>query len=307
MTSGEGSPATDRVFHGKHPPRVCDYEGSAYRSEFWEAVDRRYEDAAERLALQALLPPSGGRLLEIGAGFGRLAAAYDGYEAVVLLDYARSMLQDARQRLGDRYTYVCADLYRLPFATGAMDTVVQVRVLHHVENLSAAFAEVARVLDAGGSYVLEFANKRNAKAIARYLTGLQDDNPFADQPYEFVPLNWNFQPRAVEVALAAAGLPVRRRRAASMFRLAALKRRASPAALAKLDLLVGGALGRLSPGPSQFVRAARVTGAARSTHLWRCPACGHEPLAAEGHRLPCPSCGRHWRREDGVWILRDGA
>nr|HID13463.1 hypothetical protein [Anaerolineae bacterium] len=54
---------------------ICDYEGSAYRTEFW-GQGREYEDAVERIALQRLLPPSGRRIIEIGAGFGRLADLY---------------------------------------------------------------------------------------------------------------------------------------------------------------------------------------------------------------------------------------
>ncbi|NJO83820.1 MAG: hypothetical protein HC828_14170 [Blastochloris sp.] len=55
------------------PPKICDYEGSNYRTEFWEGRGREYEDQVERIALRRLLPPEGGRrLLEIGAGFGRL-------------------------------------------------------------------------------------------------------------------------------------------------------------------------------------------------------------------------------------------
>ena len=52
-------------------PRICDYEGSRYRTDFWEGQNREYEDRVERVAMQKLLPPRGERLLEIGAGFGR--------------------------------------------------------------------------------------------------------------------------------------------------------------------------------------------------------------------------------------------
>ena len=65
-------------------PRICDYEGSQYRSEFWGIRDRQYEDAVERIAISKLLPARGVRLIEIGAGFGRLANLYAGYEQVVL-------------------------------------------------------------------------------------------------------------------------------------------------------------------------------------------------------------------------------
>jgi SAM-dependent methyltransferase len=280
---------------------VCDYEGSDYRTAFWEDVDRRYEDQAERRALHSLLPPTGGRLLEIGAGFGRLAHAYTGYREVVLLDYARSMLADARDRLGEGYTYACGDLYRLPFADGAFDAVVQVRVLHHVADVPAAFAEVSRVLAAGGTYVLEFANKRHLKAIARHLLGRQAESPFTAAPYEFVPLNWNFQPAAIEGQLAAAGLAVRRRRAASLFRQAGLKARVPAHRLARLDHLLGGPLGRLAPAPSQFVQASKLTGGAPAAGLWRCPECGNPDLEALDDRLPCRRCGRTWRRVEGIW------
>ena len=57
---------------------ICDYEGSSYRTDFWEGQGRQYEDMAERLALRKLLPPAGARLVEIGAGFGRLVDLYGG-------------------------------------------------------------------------------------------------------------------------------------------------------------------------------------------------------------------------------------
>jgi SAM-dependent methyltransferase len=71
---------------------VCDYEGSGYSQEFWQNQGRDYEDRVERIALRRLLPPRGGRrILEIGAGFGRLTNELAGFEQVVLLDYSRSM------------------------------------------------------------------------------------------------------------------------------------------------------------------------------------------------------------------------
>ncbi len=67
------------MFHMKHliappetQPPICDYEGSSYRTEFWGGDQREYENLAERIALRALLPSGGQRLVEIGAGFGSL-------------------------------------------------------------------------------------------------------------------------------------------------------------------------------------------------------------------------------------------
>ena len=146
--------------------------------------------------------------MEIGAGFGRLADLYDGYRQVVLLDYAKSGLKEAQERLGrdGRFVYVAANLYHLPLAPGSMDTALTVRVLHHVADIPAALNQIAAILRPSGSFVLEFANKRNIKAIARYLLRRQDWSPFAPEPYEFVSLNYDFNPGVDERGVGAGGL-----------------------------------------------------------------------------------------------------
>jgi len=77
------------ITHGHRP--VCDYEGSAYRTEFW-GQGRDYEHAAERVALKQLLPRTGHRLIDVGGGYGRLVPLYNGYDEVVIFDYAISQL-----------------------------------------------------------------------------------------------------------------------------------------------------------------------------------------------------------------------
>ena len=127
---------------------ICDYEGTSYRARFWEGQGREYEDLAERIALRHLLPSQGRRIVELGASFGRLADLYRGYEQVILLDYAKSALREAQERLGrsERYIYVAADIYHLPLAAGACDTAVTVRVLHHLADIPGALVEIASAL-----------------------------------------------------------------------------------------------------------------------------------------------------------------
>ncbi len=71
----------------------------------------------KQVVLRRLLPSKGQLMLELGAGAGRNTKRYEGYERVVLLDYSRSQLQQAKDRLGagEKYTYVAADVYKLPF------------------------------------------------------------------------------------------------------------------------------------------------------------------------------------------------
>jgi SAM-dependent methyltransferase len=239
-------------------PPICDYEGSPYRTAFWQK-DRRYENAADRIALQRLLPPRGRRIIEIGAGFGRLADLYQGYDHVILLDYSSSLLREAQAHHGQggRVSYVVANLYALPLRDGSLDTVVTVRVLHHVKELAKAIAEIGRLLRPGGAYVAEYANKRNLKAITRWGLGLQEDNPFHAAPYEFVPLNIDFHPDYLESTLRDAGLLPEDQLAVSTFRLGWLKRLVPPGLLAQLDRLLQRPSAPLKLSPSIFLRARR--------------------------------------------------
>ena len=281
-------------------PPICDYEGSTYRTDFWEGQGRAYEDLAERLALERLLPPRGKRLLDIGAGFGRLAAMYGGYEEVILLDYSRSQLEYARERLGDeRFIYVAGDIYRLPLATNAVDTTVMVRVLHHIADVPLALQQIGRVTRPGGAFVLEFANKRHLKNILRYLLR-RGINPFAPQPHEFARLHYDFHPDWVAQRLGEAGFEVQERLSVSLLRAQALKRLLPLALLARVDGLL--------LGPSVFLRAqaskAGTTDLASRAQLFRCPQCGHEPLASVEGGLRCEECQALWPLERGVYILK---
>ncbi len=79
------------------------------------------KDAVEEVALKRLMPKHGKLLLELGAGAGHTPAMLAG-ERIVLLDYSRTQLLQARERTGDssRYVYVTADIYKLPFVSGLL-------------------------------------------------------------------------------------------------------------------------------------------------------------------------------------------
>lgn len=294
--------------HTAEPRRaICDYEGTSYRARFWEGQGREYEDLAERIALRRLLPPEGDRLLELGAAFGRLADLYAGYAQVILLDYAKSGLQEAQARLGrsERFLYVVADLYRLPFAPYTCDTVVTVRVLHHLVDAPAAFLQVASVLRPGGAYVLEYANKRHLKAIVRYLLRKQTWSPFEPEPYEFAALNFDFHPTWMAHELARAGFRVDAELAVSHFRHPWLKRLGSPQRLATLDGLLqkAGAVCKLAP--SIFLRGRTSGhGAAAAGRLFRCPVCLGQDLEHAVSGLICRTCEVVWEVSDGIYDFK---
>jgi ubiquinone/menaquinone biosynthesis C-methylase UbiE len=293
-------------------PPVCDYEGSDYQNSFWDQGGREYEDRTEAVALKRLLPGSGQLMLEVGAGAGRNTPRYAGYERVVLLDYSRTQLQQAQARLGtsERYVFVAADVYRLPFVNGLFDGATMIRTLHHMADAPAALAQIRAALGPGSVFILEFASKLNLKSILRYLLGRQRWSPFTREPVEFVALNFDFHPKAVRDWLQGLEFQVEKTLTVSHFRLGLLKRLVPTGLLVALDSLAQwtGSLWQLTP--SVFMKAS--LGGERSASVpdeiirwFKCPQCGHAPLDEQRSSLLCSSCGKQWAFHDGIYDFRE--
>jgi ubiquinone/menaquinone biosynthesis C-methylase UbiE len=291
------------------PPPVCDYEGSTYQTEFWDEGGRAYEDRAEAVALKRLLPPGGELRLELGAGAGRNTSRYEGYKRIVLLDYSTTQLQQARARLGDsdRYIYVAADVYRLPFVPGLFDGATLIRVLHHLADGQAALNQIRQVMRPGGMFILEFANKQNVKAIARYLLRRQAWNPFSPEPIEFVELNYNFHPATTREWLRKAGFTIERQLTVSHFRIWMLKRIFPASLLVALDSLAQLTGNWWQFSPSVFVRNRTVgdTPVATPGAFFKCPQCGSMKLEEGDSVLVCGGCGVKWAVQDGIYNFKE--
>jgi SAM-dependent methyltransferase len=287
-------------------PRICDYEGSNYRTDFWEGKGRNYEDRVERIALRRLLPEHGRRLLEVGAGFGRLTHEYDSYEQVVLMDYSFSQLRYAQEQLGtsERFVYVAADAYHLPFRDGVFDGTTIIRVIHHIADVPAVLKQVRRVMIPNGVFILEYANKRNLKALLRYSRGQQSWNPNSLEPVEFVELNFDFHPDYMRAQLARAGFALQRSIPVSFFRIALLKNRVPTGLLAGLDGLLQ--LTGLHYTPSVFTRNTAVGYSPNNLDapsIFVCPQCGAD-LSQAGDTMVCNSCDQRWAIRDGIYDFK---
>lgn len=299
-------------------PPVCDYEGSDYQTSFWDKGGREYEDRAEAIALERLLPTHGRLLLELGAGAGRNTPRYRGFERIVLLDYSRTQLEQAQQRLGtsEKYVYVAADAYRLPFVDGLFDAATMIRVIHHMADAPRSLEQVRKVLRLGGIFILEFANKLNLKAIFRYLLGRQSWSPFSPEPVEFVKLNFDFHPRTIRKWLREQDFTIEKTLTLSHFRVGLLKRIVPTSVLVFFDSLFQwtGQWWQLSP--SVFVRSMRGKPQdSRSAEtfprfvslsaFFKCPNCGFAQLGDQKTYLKCYSCGKKWEVKDGIYDFRE--
>ncbi len=234
----------------------------SYRDAFWKT--RGYEDRCDRLSLRAMLKGASGTLLDLGAGFGRLADEYGAFDHVTLVDASPVMVSAARERIGPnpRFTIIEAEGASMPIPTGSIDVVVSVRLLLHIQEPGPVFAEIARVLRPGGRLILEFPNRGHLVSRLRYLVRRQDWAPGAPEPHEYLPGHFSHQPARVEEQMRAAGLEPVERRSVSLFRSSALKKRIPAQVLAAVEAPLQRPLGRLAPGPAVYVLARPGAGPA---------------------------------------------
>jgi ubiquinone/menaquinone biosynthesis C-methylase UbiE len=121
------------------------------------------EVSAVMRALRRVQP---GRVLDAGAGTGRVARALcaDDWN-VTAFDVSSEMLDRLAYELPSCETVQGAIGSELPFADESFDAVVSMRVLKYVADIDVAMDEFARVLRPGGLAVFEFAN---ARSLARF-------------------------------------------------------------------------------------------------------------------------------------------
>ena len=115
--------------------------------------------------------PRGGRVLDVATGTGLVAAELirRGFE-VTGVDQSAEMLDVARRRFGDKVELVEASADSLPFANNTFDHLTFTYLLRYVADPGATLAELARVVQAGGTVAsLEFGVPGG---LARPLWGL---------------------------------------------------------------------------------------------------------------------------------------
>jgi tRNA (cmo5U34)-methyltransferase len=129
-----------------------DYD--AERRRLLPCFDAFYAAAIDAVGLSGR-PPE--RVLDLGAGTGLLAGfVAQAFPAarLTLLDGAGAMLGQARERLGERPSYVVGDLAD-PLPGGPWDAVVSALAIHHLADAAKRdlFARVRAALAPGGVFV----------------------------------------------------------------------------------------------------------------------------------------------------------
>ncbi len=302
--------------------RRSDYENYDYR-QFWKDDQRLYEDRCERMALRKLLSPIGGQrgiFADIGCGYGRLFAEYKGFGTILMLDYSMKNLRTAKsniekylgpdkQRLSSVY-FIAADALKLPLATDSVDVLLTVRVVHHLSNPQFYFDQVRRVTKGGGTFIMEFANKRNTKNILRSLVGKMDTSPFNLLPSRVGDTILNYHPKHLLAMLAERNFGICKLLSVSNFRIQLVKKALPLKFLLSLENMYQNVFSFLSLGPSIFIKAelpkqvSDSMKASKIEDILACPNCAGAKLNLAPQEAACTKCGKRYRVEEGIFNFK---
>ena len=106
--------------------------------------------------MQTLAPSSGERILDIGAGRGKVADRVmkaSGGAEVYAVEPSEKRVESMKREFPAIKSSV-ASAEKLPFPDAYFDRVYTTMALHHFSDLDRALSEVARVLKPGGSFVI---------------------------------------------------------------------------------------------------------------------------------------------------------
>ena len=185
-----------------------------------------------------------------------------------------------------------------------------IRVIHHIADVPAALREFQRSISPGGCFVLEYANKRNLKAVSRYALHRQSWSPYTREPVEFVMLNFDFHPTWMAMQLQQAGFITQRTLAVSYLRTKVLKRVMPVRWMVVLDSLLQltAPLGVLSPSvftcnvnrDAQALDGQALCG----DQIFRSPRSG-AALRREGDILVCDADGTRWHAKGNFYDFKE--
>lgn len=247
------------------------YDTYDYQS-YW--TEREYEHKSEILALKMFLDKIDNinSIIDIGAGYGRLASEYI-YRSkrVFIVDPSAKLLSKARKSIKqDKVTFLQSTIENLPqkLKSRKFDVAILIRVLHHIKDIDQAFKIINKILNEGGYLILEFANKQHLKkTFSEFLKGnftfpidifpkdIRCQRNISKKTLPF----YNFHPNDIEEKLQKEGFKIIDQRSVSNLRNRFLKSLFPTEVLVSIEKLLQKPLSFINFGPSIFILAQKDT------------------------------------------------
>ena len=145
-------PGPERPATQSQAREYWDEHAQWWQDEFTDGADPEYVEQILPIVAETLRGAT--RILDIGTGEGQLARHLmdAGVKAAIGIDPSEAQTHVARERAGGpHYARAAADA--LPFPDASFEAVVACLVFEHITAVDEAIAEVARVLEPGGTFL----------------------------------------------------------------------------------------------------------------------------------------------------------
>ena len=150
-----GNPARDYDYKRTKDIRDCD------------VIEREIE-----ITKKFLLNSKKGKILDVACGTGRLFPFY-GKREIYGIDISKDMLKIAKKKFPGA-KLVVSDAEKIPFKPNYFPVVITSKFIVHTPNYEKVIKEMNRVVQPGGSIIIDFPNKRSLSYLPtkmRLLTG----------------------------------------------------------------------------------------------------------------------------------------
>ena len=124
------------------------------------SYDQRWSDylhASFAMTLEQMSGLPAERVLDVASGTGQLLEILSertDHSELVGIDRVPAMLEVAKQRLGERATFLEGEAQHLPFEDAHFQLVTSTNALHYFSDADGALREIRRVISPGGNLII---------------------------------------------------------------------------------------------------------------------------------------------------------
>ncbi|WKZ30588.1 MAG: class I SAM-dependent methyltransferase [Candidatus Dojkabacteria bacterium] len=312
---------------------IANYELNDYTYDaFW--AGREYEHLAEIHCISRLLqkyaPNQENKvIMDVGGAYGRLSPLYrDTFKHFVISDYSTIELRHAAKDLEkykEKMNLVAMNVYKVPFQNDTFDTLMSVRLIHHIASPEIMMEEMYRILKPGGIFILEAAHKQHILGFFKALFQGKLSEFFANDPHRVAhnpsesqgikegqeSIMFSFTADHIVEVAKSTGFSLKEVVACSFFRLPMVKKLFPTSLLLGLEKVAQALLSwtRITPSLLFVFEKPGILSASGASFAindtLQCPHCSARMTYSQPDVLQCEKCKETFLVREDIFDLRD--